>query len=117
MKDCCRQEIVPCASKLSVHTNRHTSTDGTLWGWIEGCTSNICWANNTSFNETVARRFVKEYNEREKMKDSSGQELSEWIETEITMKVVVKNQFGEESAKKMIKDLLNVPAVIKVEIE
>lgn len=63
MKDCCGQEIIPSAKTLTVHTNRHPSTDGTSWGWIDGCTANICWANNTSFNERAALRFVRDYNE------------------------------------------------------
>jgi len=60
MKDCCGQEIVP-TRKMSIHTNRHSSTDGTDWGWIDGCTTNICWADNTSFNRVAAAKFIREY--------------------------------------------------------
>ena len=72
MEDCCYQEIVPIPGrKLSVHTNRHLSTDGTAWGWIEGCDKNICWANNHSFNHEQAAKFVKEYNQSlESMRES-----------------------------------------------
>jgi hypothetical protein len=37
MKDCCGQEIEPIKDRLSIHTNRHPSTSGYSWGWIEGC--------------------------------------------------------------------------------
>lgn len=62
MKDCCNQEIVPIRKKLSIHRNRHPSTDGTDWGWIEGCDKNICWANNHSFNHQKAAEFVERHN-------------------------------------------------------
>ena len=64
MKDCCGQEIVPIPGrKLSVHTNRHPNTDGSSWGWIEGCTLNICWSNsNNRFTRKDADAFVFEYN-------------------------------------------------------
>ena len=62
MKDCCNQEIIPIPGrKLEIHTNVHPSTDGTSWGWIEGCTLNICWANNRSFNREKAGKFIAEY--------------------------------------------------------
>lgn len=64
MKDCCGQEIIPKAKTLSVHTNRHTNCDRTSWGWIDGCTLNICWSNNKSFNKDSATKFVNDYNER-----------------------------------------------------
>ena len=66
MKDCSGQEIVPVAKRLVVCTNRHSACDGTAWGWIEGCSKNICWADNKPFNYAAACRFVKEYNESQK---------------------------------------------------
>jgi hypothetical protein len=64
-KDCCGQDIIPIkGKKLSQHTNRHTNTNGSLWGWIDGCTLNICWSNNKSFNSVAASNIVKEYNSR-----------------------------------------------------
>ena len=62
MKDCCGQEIEPIRDKLSIHTNRHPSTDGSSWGWIEGCSRNICWADNKAFNREKAAEFVSRYN-------------------------------------------------------
>uniref|UniRef100_A0A6M3JM77 Uncharacterized protein n=1 Tax=viral metagenome TaxID=1070528 RepID=A0A6M3JM77_9ZZZZ len=63
MKDCCGQEIIPIPGrKLSVHTNRHPNTDGSSWGWIEGCTLNVCWSNNSRFTRKDAGAFVFEYN-------------------------------------------------------
>jgi len=64
-KDVSGQEIVPIADKLSLKTNRHPNTDGTEWGWIEGCTKNICWSNCTSkFNREKASKLVAEFNAR-----------------------------------------------------
>jgi hypothetical protein len=62
MKDASNQEIVPVAKRLEVHTNRHPTSDGYLWGWITGCTKNIVWGNDSSFNLEEAEKFVKEYN-------------------------------------------------------
>lgn len=30
----------------SVCTNRHTSTYGNSWGWIENAPGNVCWSND-----------------------------------------------------------------------
>ena len=63
-RDCCGQEIIPIlGKKLSVHRNRHTNCDGTGWGWIEGCTLNICWSNNKHFDEKRAYELAHRYNE------------------------------------------------------
>ena len=62
-KDCCGQDIIPRPGrKLSAHRNRHPNCDGTGWGWIEGCTLNICWSNNNDFNEQKAYALVHRYN-------------------------------------------------------
>lgn len=64
-KDSCGQNIIPIKGrKLSKHTNRHPNCDGSDWGWIDGCTLNICWSDNKSFNGKAAARIVSEYNER-----------------------------------------------------
>lgn len=61
-QDCCHQDIVPKNNQyLSLHTNRH-SADGTSWGWIEGCTLNICWSDNKYFNYKKASETVKRWN-------------------------------------------------------
>lgn len=63
-KDCCNQDIVPKSPsvRLSVHRNRHPNCDGTSWGWIDGCTLNICWSNNKGFNEKAARELANGWN-------------------------------------------------------
>jgi hypothetical protein len=64
-KDCCGQDIIPIPGKrLSQHTNRHPNTDGTSWGWVDGCTLNICWSNNKSFNGERCSALIQEYNNR-----------------------------------------------------
>ena len=65
--DCCKQEIIPKPNAiLKIYKNRHTNTDGTAWGWIEGCTKNICWSDSGScpnkFNRTDAENLVEVYN-------------------------------------------------------
>lgn len=62
MKDCCNNNIVPTQKTLTVHINRHPNTDGTAWGWIEGCDKNICWSNNKTFNYDKATEFVSSHN-------------------------------------------------------
>ena len=66
VKDCCGQEIIPIPGRrLSKHTNRHPATSGDSWGWIEGCTLNICWSNeNDIFTSKDASDFVEEYNKQ-----------------------------------------------------
>jgi hypothetical protein len=60
--DCCNQEIIPRSKKLTLHTNCHPNTNGTLWGWIEGCTKNICWSNDNGFNQTKAKELINAFN-------------------------------------------------------
>lgn len=63
-RDSSGQEIIPINENitLSVHTNRHPNTDGTAWGWVEGCTLNICWSNNSKFTRDKARKIVNDWN-------------------------------------------------------
>lgn len=64
--DCCGQEIIPMNENvtLKVHTNRHPNTDGTAWGWIEGCTLNICWGDDEKFTRDKAIELVNAWNRR-----------------------------------------------------
>ena len=62
-RDCCGKEIIPIPGrKLEVKTNRHTTTDGYLWGWIEGTTSNTVWGDDHKFNPAAAVTLVRDYN-------------------------------------------------------
>ncbi len=63
--DTSNQPIIPVRKKLSVKTNAHSNCDGTSWGWIEGCSLNICWSDeNTRFNREKAKELVRQYNAR-----------------------------------------------------
>lgn len=68
MKDCCGHDIVPIQKTLTIHTNRHPNSDGTSWGWIEGCDGrfNICWSDNKFFNYDKASEFVSSHNTNNK---------------------------------------------------
>lgn len=48
--------------RWTVLTNRHTSTDGSYWGWIEGADGNECWSNNKPFNEAAACEAARAHN-------------------------------------------------------
>ena len=62
-RDCCGKEIIPLLDKkLEVRTNRHTTTDGYLWGWIEGTTANTVWSDDHKFNHAAAVTLVRDYN-------------------------------------------------------
>lgn len=45
-------------------TNRHTTTAGRSWGWIEGAPGNICWSDDLGSNltSTQACKLVNEHN-------------------------------------------------------
>ena len=63
--DTSNQPIIPVRKKLSVKTNAHPNCDGTSWGWIEGCSLNICWSNeNSKFDKKKADELVRSYNAR-----------------------------------------------------
>ncbi len=67
LKDCDGQDIIPLNMdiKLTLKTNSHTNTDGSSWGWVEGCTKNICWSNdNYRFDKEAAKRLVEKHNSR-----------------------------------------------------
>jgi len=46
-----------------VCTNRHSNTDGSRWGWIEGARGNECWSDNQTFNSVAASQAVHEHNQ------------------------------------------------------
>jgi len=62
MKDCCDQEIIPGSKKLSIYKNRHPNTNGSSWGWIEGCSKDVFWSNDNEFDYEKASEFVKNHN-------------------------------------------------------
>ena len=69
MKDCGNQDIIPVRETLSIQTNRHSNCDGSRWGWIEGCSFNICWSDNKTFNYKKASEFVHQYNSGKRILD------------------------------------------------
>lgn len=51
-------------SRWRVCTNRHTTTGGRNWGWIEGAPGNICWSNDSEvFDHGAALEAVNCHNE------------------------------------------------------
>jgi hypothetical protein len=51
--------------KWEVKTNRHPTTSGYSWGWIEG-SPNLCWSNDRLVqNEADAHRLVAKHNRGE----------------------------------------------------
>jgi len=62
---CGSVEVPHNTVKWQTKTNRHTTTIGNLWGWIEGAPGNVCWSNdNNVFNSAEAGRVAREHNER-----------------------------------------------------
>lgn len=49
-------------SRWEVRTNRHTTTSGHDWGWIEGA-ANVCWSNDGYFNRAIAGEICRLHNE------------------------------------------------------
>ena len=45
-----------------VRWHRHPSTNGYLWGWIEGAPGNVYWSNATEFGEHEALYVVRKHN-------------------------------------------------------
>ena len=59
------QPIITVRDKLVIKKNAHPNCDGTAWGWIEGCSLNICWSDeNSRFNRQKAEELVSRYNAR-----------------------------------------------------
>ena len=62
--DSCGKKIIPISDDITlrVFTNCHPNVDGTSWGWIEGCTLNICWNDSSKFRKDDARKIVNDWN-------------------------------------------------------
>ena len=61
--NCGGKEVPHNTAPWRVATNRHTNTDGTPWGWIDGAPGNVCWSNkNSKFNRDKASHAVAEHN-------------------------------------------------------
>ncbi len=45
-----------------IKTNRHTTTSGYNWGWIDQAPGNICWADDEHFNRSAASEMVSAHN-------------------------------------------------------
>jgi hypothetical protein len=61
--------------KAEIRTNRHYTTGGRLWGWIEPvvreCGRDCAyWSNETSKNEEWAKQIVREHNDSLQLKNS-----------------------------------------------
>jgi len=56
---------IPHNEKIwEVCTNRHPTTWGAPWGWIEGADGNVCWNNDpgSPFASKDARSVVEDHN-------------------------------------------------------
>lgn len=51
------------ARRWEVKTNRHPTTSGYAWGWIEGAPGNLCWSNDKDFDQSAASEVVSWHNE------------------------------------------------------
>lgn len=61
--NCGGKEVPHNTVPWRVATNRHTNTNGTAWGWIEGAPGNVCWTNsNSAFDREKAGAVVAEHN-------------------------------------------------------
>lgn len=45
---CGGQDVPHNTQRWEVKTNRHPTTNGRSWGWIEGAPGNVCWSNDSS---------------------------------------------------------------------
>ena len=63
--NCGGKEVPHNTAPWRVATNRHTNTDGTSWGWIDGAPGNVCWSNErgSNMNREQAGRIVAEHND------------------------------------------------------
>lgn len=44
-----------------VATNRHPTTWGASWGWIDGAPGHVCWSDDEAFNRKAAGLMVAEH--------------------------------------------------------
>lgn len=52
--------------KWEMRTNRHPTTGGRAWGWIEGVPHQVCWSNDRGdggFNSAAAGEMVAAHNQ------------------------------------------------------
>lgn len=64
-------DTIKCGGKDVLHNtlvwetcrNRHTNTNGTDWGWIEGTPVSVCWSNDSAFDRKAAGLVCKEHND------------------------------------------------------
>lgn len=80
--DCEKQGIIPLSEsvKISVHTNRHPNTNGTAWGWVNGCTKNIVWSDDHSFDYIKAAELAYGWNNRSTPEESQDERIREEFE-------------------------------------
>lgn len=45
-----------------IKTNRHTTTGGYDWGWIDGAPGNICWEDGERFDRAAASEMARAHN-------------------------------------------------------
>lgn len=64
MKCNSNREIIFIGNRLSMHRNRHTTTKGYSWGWIDGGAETNFWSNDpgSRFTEDQARAYVDRSN-------------------------------------------------------
>lgn len=62
---CGNKDVPHNTQKWRSCTNRHTSTSGNSWGWIEGAPGNICWSNDgdSDFTSRDASDVVAAHNQ------------------------------------------------------
>lgn len=70
--------------KWRVATNRHSNTDGSRWGWIEGAPGNECWSDNEIFNSIAAGEAVEIHNQ--------------WIEDQVPVVIRLINACEKQNA-------------------
>lgn len=107
-RDCCGKEIIPLLDKkLEVRTNRHTTTDGYLWGWIEGTTANTVWSDDHKFNHAAAVTLVRDYNAESSAKHEANTAKSDSSTSPATEKSSATDHFRE--ATKMVSGESSAP--------
>lgn len=62
--NCGGAEVEHNSQAWQTMTNRHPTTRGRAWGWIEGAPGNVCWSNDpgSKFTSADARRVTTEHN-------------------------------------------------------
>lgn len=55
--------VVHNTRKWHTCTNRHPTTSGYSWGWIEGAPGNVCWGDDQRFNSKAASEMCTVHNQ------------------------------------------------------